>query len=487
MSDIKIDDIYSGMVLFKDPQSVKDFDMIICNNKLETLPLINGKPQFTATKCNNYRAINYNNHKLYLRVGTIDLDSVNPVDSNQVNYYKYLDKFCQKIPEIKSHNGKIFYFKGAYTRFPSSWQKKSAEDFTKEPLSEQLKIYVKATQAILVNILPILKKMGFSVILVDPEPGYHPKTIGKSDDEKLNCLIKVYEDFGLKRVMCQIPKAIVEVYGEDVNIQDARKSIYGKHVPLAYDRTIMIGDIDEMLGNINGLIFNFFNMIGIEKTVAINNSKQVPLKFIADFDFPDYLTAEKFETIKLDSTKDIVKKKYLKYKNKYLALKNQTAGASGGVSASRIGNILINRFNPEEPIIGEITGETSDSYIVELDNFTGFKNFKKSDEGVTYFIRGPPTGIIPPESIRGVVDETIPSLTETNPAALKMLESITCPICLTRQKKVLICGNGHQLCAHCTIDFIFKRQHKNCPECRAIINIDQLKVLHQKYLFRTTF
>jgi hypothetical protein len=117
--------------------------------------------------------------------------------------------------------------------------------------------------------------MGFSVILVDPEPGYHPKTIGKSDDEKLNCLIKVYEDFGLKRVMCQIPKAIVEVYGEDVNIQDARKSIYGKHVPLAYDRTVMIGDIDEMLGNINGLIFNFFYMIGIEKTVAINNAKTI--------------------------------------------------------------------------------------------------------------------------------------------------------------------------------------------------------------------
>ena len=183
--------------------------------------------------------------------------------------------------------------------------------------------------------------------------------------------------------------------------------------------------------------------------------------------------------------------KYLKYKNKYLALKNQTAGASGGVSsnvgASRIGNILINRFNPEEPIIGEITGETSDSYIVELDNLTGTKIFLKSNEGVTYFIRGPPTGIIPPESIRAVVDETIPSLTETNPAALKMLESITCPICLTRQKKILFCGNGHQLCAHCTIDFIFKRQHKNCPECRAIINIDQLKVLHQKYLFRTTF
>lgn len=183
--------------------------------------------------------------------------------------------------------------------------------------------------------------------------------------------------------------------------------------------------------------------------------------------------------------------KYLKYKNKYLALKNQTAGASGGVSsnvsASRIGNILINRFNPEEPIIGEIIDETNDSYIVELDNLTGTKIFLKSNEGVTYFIRGPPTGIIPPESIRAVVDETIPSLTETNPAALKMLESITCRICLTRQKKVLICKNGHQLCAQCTIDFVFKRQNENCPECRATIELDKLKVLHQKYLFRTTF
>ena len=133
--------------------------------------------------------------------------------------------------------------------------------------------------------------------------------------------------------------------------------------------------------------------------------------------------------------------KIFPYKNKYLSLKNQTAGASGGISASRIGSLIMNRFNPEEPIIGEITGETSDSYIVELDNLTGFKNFKKSDEGVTYFIRDPPPGIIPPESIRTIVDETIPEITGSNPAAVRMLGSITCPICLTRQKKVLIIFN----------------------------------------------
>ena len=177
--------------------------------------------------------------------------------------------------------------------------------------------------------------------------------------------------------------------------------------------------------------------------------------------------------------------KYLKYKNKYLSLKNQTGGSNG--TSNRIGSLIMNRFNPEQPIIGEITGETSDSYIVELDNLTGFKNFKKSDEGVTYFIRDPPTGLIIPESIRVIVDETIPEITGSNPVAVKMLQSITCPICLTRQKKVLICANGHQLCAHCTINFIFKREQKNCPECRAPINIEQLKVLHQKYLFRTTF
>jgi len=185
--------------------------------------------------------------------------------------------------------------------------------------------------------------------------------------------------------------------------------------------------------------------------------------------------------------------KYLKYKNKYLALKNQqTAGASGGVNPvqqSRIGSMVVNRFNPEE-IIGEIIAEPNDSYAVW--DTDGTKILRKSDEGVTYLIIAKmiinPIGTAIENKIRIVVDETIPEITGSNQAAaIKMLESITCPICLTRQKKVLICENGHQLCAHCTIDLVFDREILSCPQCRAAINIEQLKVLHQKYLFRTTF
>jgi len=189
--------------------------------------------------------------------------------------------------------------------------------------------------------------------------------------------------------------------------------------------------------------------------------------------------------------------KYLKYKNKYLTLKNQQiiiqqiAGASGGVNPapqSRIGSMVVNRFNPEE-IIGEIIAEPNDSYAVW--DTDGTKILRKSDEGVTYLIIAKmiinPVGTAIENKIRIVVDETIPEITGSNPTAKTMLESITCPICLTRQKKVLICENGHQLCAHCTIDLVFDREILSCPQCRAAINIEQLKVLHQKYLFRTTF
>jgi hypothetical protein len=150
--------------------------------------------------------------------------------------------------------------------------------------------------------------------------------------------------------------------------------------------------------------------------------------------------------------------------------------------------MVVNRFNPEE-ILGEIIAEPNDLYAVWDTN--GTKILKKSDEGVTYLIIAKmiinPVATALENKIRLVVDETIPEITGNNPTAKTMLESITCPICLTRQKKVLICTNGHQLCAHCTINFIFKREQKNCPECRAVINVEQLKVLHQKYLFRTTF
>jgi len=189
--------------------------------------------------------------------------------------------------------------------------------------------------------------------------------------------------------------------------------------------------------------------------------------------------------------------KYLKYKNKYLALKNQqtiiqqSGGASGGINPapqSRIGSMVVNRFNPEE-ILGEIIAEPNDLYAVWDTN--GTKILKKSDEGVTYLIIAKmiinTVATALENKIRLVVDETIPEITGSNPAAVKMLQSITCPICLTRQKKVLICDNGHQRCGHCTIDLVFDRYILNCPQCRAAINIEQLKVLHQKYLFRTTF
>jgi hypothetical protein len=79
------------------------------------------------------------------------------------------------------------------------------------------------------------------------------------------------------------------------------------------------------------------------------------------------------------------------------------------------------------------------------------------------------------------LDQNVPEAPTGNNLLETVLGSITCPICMIRLKKIVICANGHQLCATCTVG-INNANTQNCPECRRPLIRANFKVLHQKYL-----
>jgi len=182
--------------------TIPQFDKVLCDKNYEE----NSYETYNGIQCKNYRAVDINGTPHYLLVGSINLD-INP---DKTYYHRFLNKKCDPSNDViinfesrglLSDPKKIIYFKGAHTVFPDVI-KGIKSDSDKQKFEEQLKIYVKATRSILVHILPYLKKIGITTIVVDPEPGFHPSTIGWEDQIKLRGLIDLYKDMGLQEINC---------------------------------------------------------------------------------------------------------------------------------------------------------------------------------------------------------------------------------------------------------------------------------------------
>ncbi len=355
--DISLNTIYSTMIL--NSKKFSELDLILCNRDYRLVS--DNTALFNGIQCKNYRKVEVDNSgnkvNLLLRVGSIDLDS----KTDQPNWRSdFINRFC----DISNENIKSFitkslltdentiYFKGAYTVFPTKWQEiRNRSEFDRQKVD----IYKYATRGILMNILPLLKKVGFKTIIVDPEPGFHPGTVGKSDEEKLAGLINLYKSMGLVEIPCNFRTSALqmynnaELYGLNGDTpEDTIMNIRGlsnKPRNLDYDIPVMIGDIDVMINKINegrGILPYIISSLGsilpsfiinpstVENIRTINEFDNVPKRFSEIND--DYITVERYNELK-SSTPPFMKKydsmntdeyylKYLKYKTKYLKLKN---------------------------------------------------------------------------------------------------------------------------------------------------------------------
>ncbi len=319
--------------------NIPQFDRVLCDKNYEE----NSYETYNGIQCKNYRGVDINGTQHYLLVGSINLDT-----QPEITYYqRFLTTKCnQKDPVIidfhkrglLSDPRKIVYFKGAYTIFPNVFTTEIKSEEDKQKFKQQLEIYVKATRSILVHILPYLKKIGITTIVVDPEPGFHPSTIGWTEERKLAGLIGLYTGMGLKEIKCLYTTSALIAFDFDVldnphlspqQIDTKIREQLVKKRGYVYDYPIMIGSIDDMLTNYNigtsviGRALSFIPIAG-QDVRDLQEFLRVPIKFNATVgSLNNLLTVRKMDAV-FNPSPDIrhaYRQKYLKYKQKYLELK----------------------------------------------------------------------------------------------------------------------------------------------------------------------
>ncbi len=338
----------SEIMLLMSKDNIYKFDKVICNKNYNEIENVS---QFNGITCSNYRAVQINGEKIYLRVSSIDIDDPKATAYDLVTFIqKNCDSETKKLIKGPINNNNIIYFKGAYTSYPDEWMNKNKSVDIIRP--ESFEIYKNATKSILFHILPYLKKIGIEYLLVDPEPGYHPKQISKTEEKKREGLIELYESMGLKKIKChyRVCGLIGKQFG--YTCEQIRESS-GNLAELSYDTTVMIGNVSEMVKKLNPIestITDFapflptFFAKTVEKVALAASSmvdrnaeelklfkeSNVPFKsFTSDKDPTKYienslrslLTEKEMKDIMDNGTDLIYQQKYLKYKKKYLELK----------------------------------------------------------------------------------------------------------------------------------------------------------------------
>jgi hypothetical protein len=196
-----------------------DYDRILCNEKITKVGYNNNNDSYI---CKNYRRVETIGDPkavVFLRVGSSDITGEYSSDgvTTSAKYGNFIEKYCDKNDEYHKKFMKIYntdkdsviYFKGAFT----SYHIKSAidnDDQSKKVgkfISDNALLYnvfKEGTRGLMIRFLKDFKEAGFKLIVVDPEPGWHPKTTNMTDDERLDGLIKLYEQMGLKKIKCHL-------------------------------------------------------------------------------------------------------------------------------------------------------------------------------------------------------------------------------------------------------------------------------------------
>jgi hypothetical protein len=317
--EMNLEDVYEFMVSVPG-KKFNETDKIFCDNLYE------GKTEarnFKGIKCSNYRLVGLSNDpskKVYLKVSSIDID--NPEDFTH-NLFTGLNRadVCngEQIKKLKS-TGLLnplttVYFKGAYTVFPSSWVERNLSKDAIE--ARKLDIYKSSTRGILIKVLLILKKLGLKTLVVDPEPGYLPQTSSMSHKERLDGLIKLYEDFGLKKINCALRTGAFMMLNYGDSVRGLREvSELGRNTN--QDVIVMVGNINEMcekiekVSGIAGAVGSLFS----SRVSSAREFTSIPAIESTNYkDLPYFME---------NPDDDMYKLKYLKYKKKYIELKKNS-------------------------------------------------------------------------------------------------------------------------------------------------------------------
>lgn len=256
-------------------------DTIICQNDFDEGEKISPEKPLN---CKLFRSVIRKNgsfsEKVKLRVSSIDM-----LGEGTQNMIRFAKNHCKLSNNARKYvddmtYGNTIYYKGAFVSYQIGKDIKvggkgiylnhqlieDAFENHSDKFSKTLTIFENAARSLLVQSILMLKKMHYKYILVDPAPGFHPKTIGKSDDEKLRGLVKLYKAMGLHEIDCPMSVDIAsfaytlnEAQKENAFDPDDPENIQNlKELVGMPDKImpVMIGDIDEMIKRIDwrGLI-----------------------------------------------------------------------------------------------------------------------------------------------------------------------------------------------------------------------------------------
>lgn len=285
-------------------------------------------------------------------------------DGNTYDFPKIIADYCTEVVG-EDYSGinlidkdKIVYFKGAYVTYTLNDMSNTVTDVTTRAAFNAAhpnveRIYKNAAKPVLAQTLLLLKRMGYETIIVDPEPGFHPATSGRTDVEKREGLVRLYKEFGLKEYKCkgtsigvglllnmaQMDDSLFNLV--DGKISDPELSAYG-----LTNAPIMVGKIDTMINKIDwrGIFGSICSILPIEIGSRIRQCRDVlsvPANVTSTVgDIDNEIKNEHFDELitnypRLDTSmvggsnegnegdKGNEYKKYIKYKAKYMRLKNK--------------------------------------------------------------------------------------------------------------------------------------------------------------------
>lgn len=362
-----------------DKLKFSEIDSIICTHGFEKDEKLSWDPH-KELLCSNYRTVikkdvsNGTDQKVKLKVSTININ-------NETEYMRDIILRCNVIPEdikstiISTDRSKFVYYKGAYTIFPSDISSKMQQinqmadnkninDNKITDLKQDInnfihnngKVFERSSRALLLVSLFMLKKMGYEIIIVDPEPGVHPKTIDVPFEERRKGLVKLYKDMGLYEIICPAT-AYGMIYKSGLGLQDEIKEFDEFHEFNDFDPDlkkqmldynmnkmtnelsvlnqkvpVMIGIISDMIKQINpedmGLvekvcqnIFLTVNRDQNEKYQQCMDAIKVPIKIDTTLaDIPNVVKHDEFMTKYNKLQNYELKQSYIKNKQNYLKL-----------------------------------------------------------------------------------------------------------------------------------------------------------------------
>ena len=320
-------------------------DHVICNANFDVGQKIrDGR----SLLCSNYRKIlrrrpgEEEPSIVRYKVSAIQLNE----DGSVYDFARIIRNYCDAgVPAgvRVDNNDEIVYYKGAYVLYDLKNMRRTVENGADANAAMEtfntenpgiINIYKNAAKPILAQSLLLLKRMGYKTVVVDPEPGFHPRTVGRTPAQQRDGLVRLYQSIGLHPLQCSgtsIGLGNLLKFGEAPD----RADVAALGIPPA---PIMVGDIDTMINRIDwrGILGGICQFIPGARGRQVSQCRQmlnVPAKVTADIgDMQDMYEDEAFDILVDDLPNlntaaagggDKYYGKYLKYKTKYLKLRSK--------------------------------------------------------------------------------------------------------------------------------------------------------------------